>query len=126
VRFFTVKIALLIFFLVNLSVKAEGDYEVQFDHFYSNFLRSKQGLKELPAEMSLVFMSRGTECAESLRTFYGESRFSSRSGQWLGYTSKIKISFQPKKIKGGDESWLRLQFFIGIAFNCDLDSVSVK
>ena len=112
-----------IFLMFVENVSGCVDYEAQFNHVYSHSSVSEDNFRNISNRFTLTFFSKTSDCAASLKEYYGEGNVVEEKGNWLAYTSKVSLILEKGNMKTRYKDWIRLQFFIGISFECDLDSI---
>lgn len=106
---------------------AVSDYEAQLQHQLPRLTAILGGQKNAVGSVQVVFqcLTKSESNAKGLtvaRVFY-ESKI--EKGKWLGYNYKVNLVFNLELKDLDIPQWIRQQFFLGISYNCDMDSIYV-
>ena len=118
--------AVLLLFMTALASHAVGpDYEQQFGHSVRRWMQGLEMLRDSSpkASVQLVFLCKDAEQARSLTGEYTANASTVERGEWLGYTFKVTVETSPPREDVDLTLWMRRQFFLGVAYACDLDGI---
>lgn len=100
---------------------AGPDYEAQLGHSVDRWVSGLE-LTRLEGNtiVTVTYLCRQKDNANALAKEFGESAAAVKKGKWLGYSYSVSAPVI-LGVSNNTRQWVRRQFFIGVAYECDMD-----
>ena len=118
--------AAIVLSMVWLTSHAAGpDYELMFGHSRDRWVHDLEllGRSSATDSVQLDFLCRENGQAVGLAAEYSNDTSVVERGNWLGYTFKVSVQVPHPRQRADLALWARRQFFVGVAYECDLDKI---
>jgi hypothetical protein len=124
-RYFHYKVAIIVALLFPFIVGASygPDYTYQLNHSLKRWIKAMDYLHRKEKDVEVVYVCVNKSDAEQLsKEFSGQKQLLTEE-KLLSYTSRLVVRHSLPPKKEFHKQWLRRQFFIGVAYHCDMDGL---
>ncbi len=114
-------LALLALLLGSSLAKADSAYEAQFNHSVKRWLQAIEYYRPVSKPMGLVYLCKNIEARNRLASEFSNHKQLKVEEKVLGYEARLVVFHFEKPSQENQLPWLRRNFYIGIAYHCDMD-----
>ncbi len=98
-------------------------YEVMLNHSLGRWSSEMDLLHKEGNDVEVVYLCNNQFDADAIAKEFSRNTQSLKNGKWLGYTHRLVVRHTVPDDVTSHKRWLRRQFFIGIAYHCDIDGL---
>ncbi len=109
--------------VVNTLVSAGPNYEAQVNHSIGKWESELNLLSKTTSLVGIEYLCMSENSANEFVAGTKPYKYEIEKGKWLSYTYKVSIVSELPDKSNAYNKWLRLQFFKGVAYYCDMDAL---